>query len=77
MKDRIKVVTVRDAVSVFKLLGYEVSRTSGSHIILNKANSNPVVLTKCGKTVALGTLRQNMQRANINYEGFNKLLEAL
>jgi predicted RNA binding protein YcfA (HicA-like mRNA interferase family) len=68
-------ISGREAVYVFRSIGYEVDRQKGSHIILRHAQSPHRRLTVPDhREVAKGTLRSLIREAGITVEEFVALL---
>jgi len=68
-------VSGREAVAVFRGLGYEVDRQRGSHIVLRQAQPPHRRLTiPDHRELAKGTLRALIREAGISVEEFVALL---
>jgi predicted RNA binding protein YcfA (HicA-like mRNA interferase family) len=65
----------REVVKVFKRLGWEVARQSGSHIIMTKPGHIATLSIPDHPYVARGTLRSLMARAGISLEEFLNSLD--
>ena len=68
-------ISGREAVAVFRGLGYEVDRQRGSHIVLRQAQPPHRRLTiPDHRELAKGTLRALIREAGISVEEFVALL---
>jgi predicted RNA binding protein YcfA (HicA-like mRNA interferase family) len=70
MSFNIPVTQTSKAIKAFNRLGYSVDRGNGSHIIMTQPNKPNIVIPNGKKDVAVGTLRNILQRANIPIELF-------
>ncbi len=73
----IPVVTGREAVKVFELLGWEVARQRGSHIILVRDGDIETLSVPDHREVAKGTLRSLIRSASITPDEFQEALNNL
>ena len=64
------VLSGREAVRVFKSFGWEVSRQSGSHIIMTKEGEIVTLSIPDHREVAKGTLRSLIRSANLTVDEF-------
>ena len=64
----------KEAVKAFEKLGWEVSRQSGSHIVLTKDGEMASLSVPNHKTVAKGTLRSLLRAANLTIDEFVKAI---
>lgn len=62
----------KKVVKTFKKFDWEVSRQSGSHIILTKEGEIASLSVPNHKEVAKGTLRSLIRSANLTVEEFTK-----
>jgi predicted RNA binding protein YcfA (HicA-like mRNA interferase family) len=60
----------REVVRVFESFGWEVTRQSGSHIIMTKAGETVTLSIPNHKEVAKGTLRSLIRAANLTVDAF-------
>jgi predicted RNA binding protein YcfA (HicA-like mRNA interferase family) len=60
----------RETVQAFQSLGWEVTRQSGSHIILTKAGHIATLSVPDHKEVAKGTLRSLIRSAGLSVSEF-------
>jgi len=68
-------ISGREAVAVFRRLGYEVDRQKGSHIVLRQSQPPHRRLTVPDhRELAKGTLRSLMREAGVSVEEFIALL---
>ena len=67
-------ISGKDAIKVFKKLGWEVSRQRGSHIILTKDGSIYSLSVPNKKTLAPGLLRSLINKAELTVDEFINLL---
>jgi len=68
-------ISGREAVAVFRGLGYEVDRQRGSHIVLRQAQPPHRRLTiPDHRELAKGTLRALIREAGVSVEEFVALL---
>jgi predicted RNA binding protein YcfA (HicA-like mRNA interferase family) len=72
----VPVLRPREAVQAFEKLGWHVARQRGSHIILTKSGHIATLSIPNHTTVARGTLRSLIARAEITIEEFLRALEA-
>lgn len=65
-----------DAIKAFKKVGFELSRTHGSHHILARDGHqyNLSIPVHAGKTVGCGLLRSQIKAAGLTVEEFIALL---
>ena len=59
-----------EVIRVFEVFGWEVSRQSGSHIIMTKAGATVTLSIPKHKEVARGTLRSLIRAANLTVDEF-------
>jgi predicted RNA binding protein YcfA (HicA-like mRNA interferase family) len=64
------VLSGREVVKVFASFGWEVSRQSGSHIIMTKSGRTITLSIPDHKEVAKGTLRSLIRAANLTVDEF-------
>lgn len=62
----------KDIVRTFEKLGWQVSRQSGSHIVLTKDGEMASLSVPNHKEVAKGTLRSLIRAANLTVDEFVK-----
>ncbi len=62
----------KEVVRVFENLGWQVSRQSGSHIVLTKDGEMASLSVPNHKEVAKGTLRSLIRAANLTIDKFVK-----
>ncbi|MGK7950137.1 MAG: type II toxin-antitoxin system HicA family toxin [Xenococcaceae cyanobacterium] len=67
-------VSGKDAVKVFKKLGWEVSRQRGSHIIMTKEGSIYTLSVPNKSILAPGLLRSLISKADLTVDEFIDLL---
>jgi predicted RNA binding protein YcfA (HicA-like mRNA interferase family) len=67
-------ISGKDAVKVFKKLGWEVSRQRGSHIIMTKEGSVYTLSIPNKSILAPGLLRGLISKANLTIDEFSNLL---
>jgi predicted RNA binding protein YcfA (HicA-like mRNA interferase family) len=67
---RLPVLSGREVVRVFELLGWEVARQSGSHIILVKEGHIATLSVPDHREVAKGTLRSLIRTADLTVAEF-------
>jgi len=68
-------ISGREAVSVFRRIGYEVDRQSGSHIILrHTAEPHRRLTVPDHREIAKGTLRGLIRASGLSVEQFRELL---
>ena len=67
----------RLVVRVFKKLGWEVARQSGSHIILTKEGHMATLTVPNHPRVARGTLRSLVRKAGLTVEEFLRMHKKL
>jgi predicted RNA binding protein YcfA (HicA-like mRNA interferase family) len=65
----------RDTVRAFELLGWQVTRQRGSHIILTKAGYNATLSVPDHKEVAKGTLRSLIRSSGLSVSEFLDVLK--
>ena len=65
----------RDTVRVFQLLGWQVTRQKGSHIILTKVGYIATLSVPDHKEVAKGTLRSLIRSAGLTVSEFLDVLK--
>ncbi len=64
------VLSGRDVIKAFKSFGWEISRQSGSHIVLTKPGNIVTLSIPDHKEVAKGTLRSLIRAANLTVDEF-------
>jgi predicted RNA binding protein YcfA (HicA-like mRNA interferase family) len=64
------VLSGREVVKVFASFGWEVSRQSGSHIIMTKSGETITLSIPDHREVAKGTLRSLIRAANLTVDEF-------
>jgi len=64
----------KETVKAFENLGWEVSRQSGSHIVLTKDGEMASLSVPNHKEVAKGTLRSLIRAANLTIDEFVKAI---
>ncbi len=64
----------KEVVKTFENLGWEVSRQSGSHIVLTKDGEMASLSVPNHKAVAKGTLRSLIRAANLTIDEFVKAI---
>jgi predicted RNA binding protein YcfA (HicA-like mRNA interferase family) len=69
------VVSGRAAVRAFEVLGWQVARQRGSHIILTKAGSYVTLSVPDHREIARGTFRSLIRSAGISVEDFLNALK--
>ena len=62
----------KEVVKAFENLGWQVSRQSGSHIVLTKDGEMASLSVPNHKEVAKGTLRSLIRHANLTIDEFVK-----
>ena len=63
-----------EVIRVFKKLGFEEIRQSGSHVVLHHPNGKWVTVPiHKGRDVAKGTLSKILKDAGLSYQEFNKM----
>ena len=67
-------ISGKDAVKVFKKLGWEVSRQRGSHIIMIKEGSIYTLSVPNKSILAPGLLRSLINKADVTVDEFIDLL---
>lgn len=67
-------ISGKDAVKVFKKLGWDVSRQRGSHIIMTKEGSVYTLSIPNKSILAPGLLRDLISKANLTVDEFTDLL---
>ncbi len=67
-------ISGKDAVKVFKKLGWEVSRQRGSHIVMTKEGSIYSLSIPNKNTLAPGLLRNLISKADLTVDEFTNLL---
>ncbi|MBI1955376.1 MAG: type II toxin-antitoxin system HicA family toxin [Acidobacteria bacterium] len=65
----------QEVVRTFQMLGWEVARQRGSHIILTKPGHIATLSVPNHPQVARGTLRSLIAKAGITIEEFQRVLE--
>jgi predicted RNA binding protein YcfA (HicA-like mRNA interferase family) len=71
----IPILSGKEIVKIFELLGWEVSRQRGSHIIMTKQGEIITLSVPNHREVARGTLRSLIRSANLTIEEFNKFIK--
>jgi len=73
---KLPVLSGRELVKILKKLGFEPIRQKGSHIILEKVNSNPrkALVVPNHKEIDTGTLIEIIRQAGLKRDEFEKLL---
>ncbi len=67
-------ISGREAVKVFKKIGYYVARREGSHMVLNNDKEGyPILVIPDHKELAPGLLRTQIKRVHLTVEEFNLL----
>ncbi len=69
------ILSGKEIVKVFELIGWEVSRQRGSHIIMTKQGEIITLSVLNHREVARGTLRSLIRSANLTIEEFTKLIK--
>jgi len=64
----------KEVVKAFEEFGWEVSRQSGSHIVLTKDGEMASLSVPNHKAVAKGTLRSLIRAANLTIDEFVKAI---
>lgn len=64
----------KETVKAFEKLGWQVSRQSGSHIVMTKDGEIASLSVPNHKTIAKGTLRSLIRAANLTVEEFIKVI---
>ncbi len=64
----------KEVVKAFENLGWQVSRQSGSHIVLTKDGEMASLSVPNHKEVAKGTLRSLIRHANLTIDEFVKAI---
>ena len=64
------VLSGREVVKVFASFGWEVSRQSGSHIVMTKEGATVTLSIPDHREVAKGTLRSLIRAANLTVDEF-------
>ena len=64
----------KEVIRAFENLGWEVSRQSGSHIVLTKDGEMASLSVPNHKEVAKGTLRSLIRAANLTIDEFVKTI---
>jgi predicted RNA binding protein YcfA (HicA-like mRNA interferase family) len=65
----------RDTVRAFELLGWQITRQKGSHIILTKPGQIATLSVPDHKEVARGTLRSLIRSAGLTVSEFLEVLK--
>jgi predicted RNA binding protein YcfA (HicA-like mRNA interferase family) len=65
-------ISGKQAIKVFKKLGFSIVRQRGSHVVLRKENKGCVIPVH--KSLAVGTLRSAIKQAGITPEEFVQAL---
>ncbi len=63
-----------EVVKAFEKLGWEVSRQSGSHVVMTKDGEMASLSVPKHKEVAKGTLRSLIRSANLTVDEFSKAI---
>lgn len=61
-------ISGKEAIKVFKKLGFNVVRQRGSHVVMRKENKGCVIPVH--KSLAVGTLRSAIKQAGITADEF-------
>lgn len=61
-------ISGKEAIGIFELLGFQVARQKGSHVILRKGSVGCVIPVH--KELAAGTLRSAIKQADLTVEEF-------
>ena len=74
---KLPIVSARKVIKALKSVGFEVTRQSGSHIILVKFEDNKklTVVVPNHEEIAKGTLLSIIQQSGLTKEEFIKLLK--
>lgn len=67
-------ISGKDAIKVFKKLGWEISRQRGSHIIMTKEGSVYTLSVPNKSILAPGLLRSLISKADLTVDEFIDLL---
>ena len=65
-----------EVVRAFEKLGWELSRQSGSHMVMTKDGEMASLSIPKHKEVAKGTLRSLIRSANLTIDEFNEAVKA-
>jgi predicted RNA binding protein YcfA (HicA-like mRNA interferase family) len=74
MSPSIPIISGREVVQAFELLGWRVARQNGSHIIMIKSGEIVTLSIPDHKEVARGTLRSLIRSANLTVAEFVALI---
>lgn len=74
MPPSIPIISGREVVQAFELLGWRVARQNGSHIIMIKSGEIVTLSIPDHKEVARGTLRSLIRTANLTIAEFVALI---
>ncbi len=69
---RLLPVSAKQMVKVFKKIGFQIDRQTGSHIVMSKEDI--ILVIPYHSTVAKGTERELIKDAGLTVEEFNRLL---
>jgi predicted RNA binding protein YcfA (HicA-like mRNA interferase family) len=72
MGAKLPVLSGRDVARIFTVLGWQVVRQAGSHLILTKPGEVVTLSVPDHKEVAKGTLRSLIRSANLTVDGFER-----
>ena len=70
---RLLPVSGKQTVKVFKKIGFQIDRQTGSHIVMSKEDI--ILVIPYHSTVAKGTERELIKDAGLTVEEFNRLLK--
>jgi predicted RNA binding protein YcfA (HicA-like mRNA interferase family) len=70
---RLLPVSGKHMVKVFKKIGFQIDRQTGSHIVMSKEDI--ILVIPYHSTVAKGTERELIKDAGLTVEEFNRLLK--
>ena len=73
---QLPILTGVEVVRAFEKLGWELSRQSGSHMVMTKDGEIASLSIPKHKEVAKGTLRSLIRSANLTIDEFNEAVKA-
>ena len=73
---QLPILTGVEVVRAFEKLGWELSRQSGSHMVMTKDGEMASLSIPKHKEVAKGTLRSLIRSANLTIDEFNEAVKA-
>jgi predicted RNA binding protein YcfA (HicA-like mRNA interferase family) len=69
------VVSGKDAISAFEIIGWEIKRQKGSHITMTKPGERFILTVPDHKELDRGLLKSLIRNAGITVDDFMKLLD--